>query len=98
MDGGGYVVASTIGQPVAGTMSGGNFTLEGGFWGIIAAVQTRGAPYLTITRSNNTVVLFCLWPAGGWVLQATNVLPSVTVTWPQIPPPYQIHRGGNARS
>ena len=30
-------------------MSGGNFTLDGGFWGLVAAVQTPGAPCLTIT-------------------------------------------------
>lgn len=30
--GGGYLVAGTIGQPDAGTMSGGVYTLSGGFW------------------------------------------------------------------
>lgn len=89
--GGVYSVSGTIGQPDAGKMSGGNFNLDGGFWGIIATVQTPGAPYLTITRTNNTVVVSWPLPSDGWVLQATNVLPSVTVTWPQIPLPYQIN-------
>jgi hypothetical protein len=96
MDGGGgrstggvYCVTGTIGQPDAGTMSGGPYTLVGGFWGVIAAVQTEGAPYLTITRTNNTVVVSWPLPADEWVLQVTNVLPSVSVSWPRIPPPYQ---------
>ena len=42
--GGVYAVTGTIGQPDAGTLSGGNFTLDGGFWGIVAAIQTPGAP------------------------------------------------------
>jgi len=34
--GGGYSMGSTIGQPDAGTLSGGGYTLAGGFWGGIA--------------------------------------------------------------
>jgi hypothetical protein len=37
-----YAVSGTIGQPDAETMSGGNYTLQGVFWGIIAALQTPG--------------------------------------------------------
>jgi hypothetical protein len=44
--GGVYSVTGTIGQPDAGKMSGGNFTLDGGFWGLVAAVQTPGAPWV----------------------------------------------------
>lgn len=87
--GGVYAVSGTIGQPDAGAMIGGNYTLQGGFWGLIAAFQTPGAPYLTITRTNNTMVVSWPWPADGWILQATNVLPSVSAPWPPIPPPYQ---------
>ena len=36
--GGIYSVSGTIGQPDAGAMSGGNFTLQGGFWGIVAGI------------------------------------------------------------
>jgi len=31
--GGGYQLGGTIGQPDAGTLSGGDYTLSGGFWG-----------------------------------------------------------------
>lgn len=89
--GGVFSVTGTIGQPDAGTMSGGNFALVGGFWSVIAAVPTPGAPYLTVFRTaTNTVVVS--WPlagADGWVLEATNVLPSVAAPWPVISPPYQ---------
>ncbi len=30
---GGYTVSGTLGQPDAGTLSGGGYTLQGGFWG-----------------------------------------------------------------
>ncbi len=32
-EGGGYALGGTIGQPDAGTLSGGGYTLTGGFWG-----------------------------------------------------------------
>src|SRR6266705_1270314 len=60
--GGVYSVSGTIGQPDAGKMSGGNFTLDGGFWGIIAAVQTAGAPLLTISRTSTNTALVS-WPS-----------------------------------
>lgn len=31
--GGGYSLSGTIGQPDAGALTGGNYRLEGGFWG-----------------------------------------------------------------
>jgi len=33
-------------------MSAGSFTLDGGFRGLVAAVQTPGAPWLTITLNS----------------------------------------------
>ena len=58
--GGVYAVSGTIGQPDAGTLTGGHFALAGGFWAIVAAIQTPGAPMLSITRSNAAVILS--WP------------------------------------
>ena len=67
--GGIYSVSGTIGQPDAGIMSGGNFTLEGGFWSIIAAIQEAGAPWLTVTRTvTNTVIVSWPSPAIGFSL------------------------------
>jgi hypothetical protein len=77
--GGVYSVSGTIGQPDASPMSGGNFTLQGGFWGIISAVQTTGAPLLSIARTTtNTVAVFWPSPSTGWTLQQnTNSVSSV---------------------
>ena len=45
-----YVVNGTIGQQDAGgTMTGGSYSLTGGFWALISVVQTPGTPNLTIT-------------------------------------------------
>jgi hypothetical protein len=68
--GGVYAVSGTIGQPDAGPiMSGGNFTLTGGFWAFISVVQTPGLPDLTITFvSPNSVNVS--WPdTGTYTLQ-----------------------------
>jgi hypothetical protein len=69
--GGTYQVVGTIGQPDAGTMSGGNYTLRGGFWGVIAAVQTPGAPLLSIALNPQLSTLHVSWPSPstGWTLQ-----------------------------
>jgi hypothetical protein len=89
--GGVYTVTGTIGQPDAGTMSGGTYTLSGGFWGVIAVVQTPGAPLLSIALNPQLSTITVCWPlpADGWVLESTNALPKVAAPWPQIAPPYQ---------
>lgn len=75
----------TIGQPDAGRMSGGNYSVDGGFWGIIAAVQTPGAPTLTIARTTtNTVAVSWPSPSAAWTLQQnTNSVSSVN--WSNAP-------------
>jgi hypothetical protein len=84
--GGAYSLSGTIGQPDAGILSGGAYSLTGGFWGIIQAIQTPGAPLLSVeTLPNGNVRVF--WPASatGFVLdQATGlaVSPSPTVWTP----------------
>src|SRR5436189_3631540 len=72
--GGVYSVSGTIGQPDAGRMSGGNYTLDGGFWGIIAAVQTPGSPLLRVARTITNTVLVA-WPSSvtGFNLQQNAV-------------------------
>jgi len=87
--GGVYTVTGTIGQPDAGTMSGGTYTLSGGFWGMVASVQTEGAPYLSVVRSNNTVVVSWPLPATGWLLHATTNMVTGDSLWTEIPPSYQ---------
>lgn len=77
--GGVYSVSGTIGQPDAGRMSGGNFTIDGGFWGIIAAVQTLGSPLLRVVLTPTNTVLVA-WPssATSFNLQQQSVLGNPT--------------------
>jgi len=82
--GGVYSVSGTLGQPDAGVLSGGNYSLAGGFWGIIAAVQTPGAPVLTITRTaTNSVVVSWPYPSAGFSLQQNPDLR--TTSWTPSP-------------
>jgi hypothetical protein len=69
-----YQVTATIGQPDAsGAMSGGNYSLTGGFWSLISVVQTIGAPTLLISHSGNAVTV-CWQNVSGWNLQQNNNL------------------------
>jgi len=62
--------------------------------GVFLVVTGQIAPTLSVARTaTNTIVISWPWPAEGWVLQATNALPTVSAPWPQIPPPYQTNAG-----
>jgi hypothetical protein len=68
--GGVYAASGTIGQPDAGgAMSGGNYSLTGGFWSLIAVVQTPGAPTLSLTRSADSITISWPYPSSGWALE-----------------------------
>ena len=69
-----YSVSGTIGQPATATMSGANYSLTGGFWSFLAAVQTAGSPFLTITRSNTLAIISWSSSATGFVLQQSSTL------------------------
>ena len=72
--GGGYSLSGTIGQPDANAqaLTGGNFSLAGGFWALLV-VQTPGAPLLTV-RLTSTNMAVVLWPSSsaGFTLQEKN--------------------------
>ena len=76
--GGTYQVSGTIGQPDAGmAMSGGSYSLTGGFWSLIAVVQTPGLPNLGIAHSGNSVIVS--WPnTVSSTLQTNNNLASAS--------------------
>lgn len=80
--GGDYVVSGTIGQPDAGaTMSGGGFSVSGGFWGFVAVTPTPGAPMLTVWKTaTNTVVISWPSPSSGYVLNQNTDLNSMNWT------------------
>ena len=85
--GGTYAVHGTIGQPDAGAMSGGTYSLVGDLWGAFA-VQAPGAPLLSIVSSNGAVFVSCILPAPGWVLDQTLALTGTPPPWTLVPFPY----------
>jgi hypothetical protein len=75
-----FSVTGTIGQPDAsGAMSGGNYSLTGGYWSLISVVQTPGAPLLTIAHVGNQTVIAWDTSVTGWTLQTNANL--ATGTW-----------------
>ena len=75
-----YSVSGTIGQPDAsGAMSGGNYSVTGGFWSLIQVVQTPGAPLLIISHVGNQAIVSWDPSVTGWTLQTNNNLS--TGTW-----------------
>ena len=78
--GGVFTVSGTIGQHDAGgPMTGGNFSLTGGFWSLFA-VQTPGAPVLSIKLTSiSTAMVYWPSPSTGYNLQVSANL--TTTNW-----------------
>jgi hypothetical protein len=76
-----YSVSGTIGQPDAsGAMSGGQYSVTGGFWSLISLVQTPGTSNLTITFVGPASVVVS-WPdTGSYTLQQNSNL-AATAGW-----------------
>jgi hypothetical protein len=79
--GGAYTLNGTMGQPDAsGAMTGGTYSLTGGFWSLVSVVSSPGAPTLVIERVNATTVKVSWpFPSTGWTLQQNSTL--TTVGW-----------------
>ncbi len=75
-----YAVSGTIGQhDASGPMTGGNFSVTGGFWSMYA-VQTPGAPVLNIKlTTTNTAQVYWPTPSTGFSLQVNTNL--TTTNW-----------------
>src|SRR6266566_4581815 len=81
--GGIYTLSCSIGQWDAGHMSSGKYTLDGGFWAIIAVLSSH-APLLTITRTRtNTVAVSWPSPSTGFTLQQ-NTNGIAAVNWSNV--------------
>jgi len=80
--GGVYSVSGTIGQPDAGpVMTKGQYSIIGGFWALPSAVQTPGAPRLTITPVGPGQVTISWTPdTPGFVLQESPSLAAANWT------------------
>jgi hypothetical protein len=81
-----YSVSGTIGQSDANPqpMIGGSFSLTGGFWSLFA-VQTTGAPLLSVTWQGMDLRVFWPQPATGFVLDQSL---TATGAWSQVSLPY----------
>jgi len=79
--GGTYTVSGTIGQhDASGAMSGGNYSVTGGFWSLINVVQTPGAPTLYISHAGNSVTVY--WQnVSGWNLVQNGNLTTPIASW-----------------
>jgi hypothetical protein len=76
--GGVYAVSGTVGQPDAGgPMTNAQYSVTGGFWALPQAVQTAGAPMLTIvTVAPGSATISWTPNTPGFVLQETLSLTS----------------------
>jgi len=76
-----YSLSGTIGQPDAsGAMTGGNYSLTGGFWALINVVQTPGAPTLYVSRAGNVVTIY--WQnVTGWNLHQSSTVTTPVGSW-----------------
>ena len=83
--GGVYSVSGTIGQPDAGpTLTNGQYSVSGGFWALPQAVQTPGAPLLSIAAAGPGQASISWAPdTPGYVLQRTPTL--TPASWADAP-------------
>jgi hypothetical protein len=90
-----YSITGTIGQPEAGrTLSGGVYSLTGGFWSLVSVIQTPGLPVLSVGSSGGSVVVS--WPAAGSYILQQNANFSASGAWP--PSGYSIISAGGTNS
>src|SRR5438105_13370401 len=71
--GGSFTLSGTIGQPDVATLSGGNYTLQGGFWPGIVVPAIGEAPTLSIQLSAASIIIW--WsPTTGFSLEQSSTL------------------------
>jgi hypothetical protein len=81
--GSGYELGGTIGQPDAGTLSGGDFTLGGGFWAGGAAVEPATP---TATPTNTATPTPTGTPTTPTATPTSTATPTTTPTGTVVPP------------
>ncbi len=71
--GGLYALTGTIGQADAGSMTGGNYSIMGGFWSFLSVNQTLVRPTLYLSYAGGIVSVD--WQdVPGWILQENTDL------------------------
>jgi len=80
--GGVYSMSGTIGQPDAGAMSGGNYSLSGGFWGAIQTPPSVGSVIIEVRVVGGEVRLrFTGIPGRTYEIERARF---VTGPWPDV--------------
>jgi len=82
--GGPYTVAGTIGQTDPAKLTGGAYTLTGGFWSMPELLQTPGGPPLQFHHAGGITYLRWPAPSPGWRLETSTNLTAWT-TAPGLP-------------
>jgi len=82
--GGIYKIGGTIETAARPRIAGGAYELLGGFWTVLMAFQTPGAPELTIDRAGNNVTIAWGQEYTGYILEETSNLNPPTVWQPSI--------------
>jgi hypothetical protein len=96
--GGVYSVTGTLGQPDTGVMSGGNYTVQGGFWPGLTVPSPTGLPTLFIQLSGNNVIISWFPATPEFVLEETTSLSEPSwVAGPSGNPTIPISTTGEAR-
>ena len=73
--GGDYTLSGTVGQPSAGTpLSGGAYTLQGGFWPGLIVTTSGDVPQLFILMTGQNVTVSWAPAASGFVLEQSGDL------------------------
>src|SRR5213596_878666 len=70
--GGSFTLTGTIGQPDAATLSGGNYTLQGGFWPGIVVPAIGEAPALFIQLSSASIIILWSPTSSGFSLEQSS--------------------------
>jgi hypothetical protein len=93
--GGVYSLNGTIGQhDASAAMTGGGYSLTGGFWALVSVVQTPGLPNLTITHSGNSVIVS--WPNTGTYTLQQNPMVNSASGWMMTSYPITTTNGTNS--
>jgi hypothetical protein len=72
--GGRFSLSGTLGQLDAGILSGGLFTLAGGFWALTPDTKATNVPTLFISRSAGQILVSWVPALSGYVLQTNSGL------------------------
>ena len=96
--GGDFELSATIGQPDAGDLLGGDFSIAGGFWSIVTVVDTPTDLSLNVSLNGREIAIF--WQetgSSGLVLEETVALTNPSTTpWTTVNVAPQAGNGSNS--